>query len=53
MTPFKTDKEQRLNSIYTMWLRSDQPTPQSVIARFKKDVEEIKTENPLYNEKAN
>jgi hypothetical protein len=53
MTPFKTDKEQRLNDVYMMWLRSSRPTPQSIIARFKKDVEEIKIENPLYNEKSN
>lgn len=51
MTLYKTDKEQHLNTIYMVWIKSDQPIPQSVISRFKKDLEEIK--NPLYNEKPN
>ena len=47
----KTDKEKRLNLIYMGWLKHSEIIPNFIITRFKKDVEEIRKENPIYNEK--
>jgi hypothetical protein len=49
----KIDKEKRLNLIYMGWLKHYQNIPDFIISRFKKDVEEIRSENPIYNEKLN
>lgn len=49
----KTEKERSLNDVYMRWLKSDGIVPKSVLNRFKMDCEEIKRENPIYNEKLN
>lgn len=49
----KTDRERNLNDVYMRWLKSDCVIPKSVLNRFKKDIEEIRKENHLYNQKTN
>jgi|688.fasta_scaffold508113_2 hypothetical protein len=45
----KTQKEKRLNLVYMGWLKSIDLIPNTVVIRFKKDVEEVRKENPIYN----
>ena len=49
----KTVREICLNDVYMRWIKSDVEIPLSVVNRFKKDVEEIRKENQLYNQKTN
>lgn len=45
----KTEREKCLNLIYMGWLKDSKIIKQSIVSRFKKDVEEIRNENPIYN----
>jgi hypothetical protein len=49
----KTEKEKRLNLIYMGWLKHSKIIKKSIVTSFKKDVEEIRIENPFYNKKQN
>lgn len=49
----KTDRERNLNDVYMRWIKIVGEIPLSVVNRFKKDVEEIRKENHLYNQKTN
>lgn len=49
----KTEREKCLSLIYMGWLKHSKFIKQSVVSRFKKDVEEIRNENPIYNKKLN
>jgi hypothetical protein len=47
----KTQREAILNDYYMIWVRSDGLIPDSVVNAFRKRCEEIKRENPIYNDK--
>jgi len=45
----KTPKEIELNMFYMHLIRSPFPASQQMIDKFKKDQDEIRKENPIYN----
>jgi len=50
---FKTEKEKFLNKAYMCMLKSDTLITEADINSFKKQCEEIRKENPLYNKNIN
>ncbi len=49
-TPFKTPREKRMNKYYMSFLNSNKIIDEMFIERFKKHVEVIRKENPIYNQ---
>ena len=49
----KTEQEIKMNNFYMDLIRLDQPIPQNLIYDFKKYVEIIRRENPIYNTNLN
>lgn len=45
----KTERERVLNNIYMSWIRIHGKVPNSIVKRFKNDIEMIRIENKLYN----
>jgi len=49
----KTHKEKKYSDFFKDWLKSDDIIPLATIALFTKCQNEIRLENPLYNNKLN
>lgn len=47
--PNKTEKEKQLRDYYMYFISDSEGVSQSVINDFKKDVDEVMKENPLYD----
>jgi len=49
----KTEQEIKMNNFYMKAIILNQPIEQGLIDEFKRDVEQIRLENPIYNENLN
>lgn len=49
----KTFEERRLNEIYMKFMKLERYIPEIVVREFLADVENMRKENPVYNEKLN